>query len=142
MTSKEALIHAAFKGLAEGLMAAADTEVTAAPGRSVPSPSRKTTRGAKRVRRNRPAQQLPLSPEMEARLRDTFVPLDPRSPMDDYDTGTTTTQDLDAMFAGAEPEAVAQFKRQMQMQREAAQRNPAPKQEQDAPVVWGGIPDR
>lgn len=141
MTSKESLVYHAFRGLAAGLIGEADAAPTVA---SDANAKRRKTRASVPRKRRVPPHQLPLSPEMEARLRDSLVPLDPRSPMDDYETAVPTAEQLDKMFAGADPEneAVAALRRQMEMQRVSSELQGPQKKPEDAPFVWGGIPDR
>jgi hypothetical protein len=127
MEGKAALIHAAFKGLAEGLMAAA--------GEPVAAPTQRRRTSQPRRPKLRPSKQLPLSPEMDAALQEQFVAVNPRGPA----TETPSAQELDDLFRGNE--AVEAFARQMKAKKQAAEVNPAPAPE-EGPTIWGGIPDR
>jgi hypothetical protein len=79
---------------------------------------------------------MPLSPELESSLAQTFVPRDPRPP---EGTPAPSVEDLDAMFRGNE--AVEQLTRQMRMQEQAARNEPPQRPAEEAAVSWG-IPDR
>jgi hypothetical protein len=136
MTSRADLIHAAFKGLAEGLLASAgEPEPVQSAGRR--NARRRPTSPV--IRRRKGPRQMPLSPELESSLAQTFVPRDPRPP---EEAPPPTVMDLDTMFRGGEvPESVQQLARQMQMQKAAAGNAPPEKPAEDAATSWG-IPDR
>lgn len=129
---KAALIHAAFKGLAEGLMAVAET---AAPAKEQRRQNRRR-RSPVASRRNAGTAQMPLSPELGGNLRQQFEAVDPRGP----DTQPPpSVADLDAMFRGNE--SVKQLTRQMRMQEAAARATP-PQKPEEVPLTGWGIPDR
>lgn len=136
----ERLVELAAQGFAKGLLKALMPEASA-PGTRTQPRARKPAKRAPRKPRNR---QLPLSPELEKQLRQSFVPPDPRSPMDDYESAVPSAEQLDDLFAGADPEneAIAALRRQMTAQREAAARTAPPKPEPDVKpeATWNQVP--
>lgn len=135
MDDLERIVQAASRGFAEGLLLQLRAALPSKP------PARQ-----RRPRASVPRRQLPLSPELERQINEQLVPPNPRSPMDDYESAVPTVEQLDAMFAGADPEneSIQQLRRQMEMQRvAAAQTSSKPAAEPAAPsATWNGIPDR
>jgi len=123
LTGKAALIHAAFKGLAEGLLAGAEPAVE------------QMQRRARKTRRRFPTtskEQLPLSPELVSSLQQQFEPVVSRPP---EDTPAPTLESLDDLMRGNE--SVEAFARQLRMQKAAAEFDPPKKPEEQTVTSWG-----